>query len=159
MRDYAKRFQRGHWSCLGPGNEEKWCGTYCLVLVTREVPKRKGGRNTMTLHSGIMKHSTYCAQFTWQISSVPTEQYRVGVMSQLNRCLGSPSRQSLRRVAESLERCESSACAHASDRFDQSTLQWAAKYNLLWRRTVVLLERTPIAIKHCLLFAWEKAPR
>ena len=28
VRDYAKKFQRGHWSFLGPGNEEKWYGTY-----------------------------------------------------------------------------------------------------------------------------------
>ena len=29
-RDYAKkkRLQLGHWSCLGPGEEEKWCGTH-----------------------------------------------------------------------------------------------------------------------------------
>ena len=25
--DYAKEFQRGHWSFLGPGDEEKWYGT------------------------------------------------------------------------------------------------------------------------------------
>ena len=29
VRDYAKRFQRGHWSFLGPGNEEKWYETCC----------------------------------------------------------------------------------------------------------------------------------
>ena len=28
VRDYAKRFQRGHWSFFGPGNEDKWYGTY-----------------------------------------------------------------------------------------------------------------------------------
>ena len=28
VRDGAKKFQRGHWSFLGPGNEEKWRGTY-----------------------------------------------------------------------------------------------------------------------------------
>ena len=28
VRDYAKKFQQGHWSFLGPGNEEKWYGTY-----------------------------------------------------------------------------------------------------------------------------------
>ena len=38
--------------------------------------------------------------------------------------------------------------------------EWAAKYNLLWRhRTVVLFERTPITMKPCLLFVWEKATR
>ena len=28
VSDYAKEFPRGHWSFLGPGNEEKWFGTY-----------------------------------------------------------------------------------------------------------------------------------
>ena len=28
VSDYAKEFPRGHWSFLGPGNEEKWYGTY-----------------------------------------------------------------------------------------------------------------------------------
>ena len=28
MRDYAKRFQRGHWAFLGLVNEEKWYGSY-----------------------------------------------------------------------------------------------------------------------------------
>ena len=27
VRYYAKEFQRGHWSFLGPGDEEKWYGT------------------------------------------------------------------------------------------------------------------------------------
>ena len=28
VRDYAKRFRRGHWSFFDPENEEKWYGTY-----------------------------------------------------------------------------------------------------------------------------------
>ena len=28
VANYARRFPRGHWSFLGPGSEEKWCGTY-----------------------------------------------------------------------------------------------------------------------------------
>ena len=72
----------------------------------------------------------------------------------------SPSCQSLRRVAESLERCEVQRALTRQIDSDQTSLQWAAKYNLLWRRrTVVLLERTAITIKHCLLFVWEEAPR
>ena len=27
VRDHEKRFQRGHWSFLGPGNEEEWYET------------------------------------------------------------------------------------------------------------------------------------
>ena len=27
VSDYAKEFQRGHWSFFGPGDEEKWYGT------------------------------------------------------------------------------------------------------------------------------------
>ena len=27
VTDYAKRFSRGHWSFLGPGDDEKWYGT------------------------------------------------------------------------------------------------------------------------------------
>ena len=79
--------------------------------------------------------------------------------------VSSPSRQSPRRVAESPECRESSACVHARpidglDRFHRPTPQWAAKCNLLWRRrTVVLLERTFITILHCLPFVLEKAPR
>ena len=26
VNEYAKEFQRRHWSFLGPGDEEKWCG-------------------------------------------------------------------------------------------------------------------------------------
>ena len=28
VRDYAKRFQRWHWSFLSPGQEDEWCGLY-----------------------------------------------------------------------------------------------------------------------------------
>ena len=28
IADYARKFQRGRWSFLGPGSEKKWCGTY-----------------------------------------------------------------------------------------------------------------------------------
>ena len=28
VKNYAKRFSRGHWSFLGPGDEEKWFGTH-----------------------------------------------------------------------------------------------------------------------------------
>ena len=73
--DYAKEFQRGHWSFLGPGDEEKWCGTCnykpegkwdqqahqmieviaqrshpvfrCTSVLSRGTFKRKQGRNTV----------------------------------------------------------------------------------------------------------------
>ena len=49
-------------------------------------------RGTSALNRGILQRNQqtlnfYFAQFTRQISSVSTEQYRVGVMSQLKRCL------------------------------------------------------------------------
>ena len=28
VANYARKFPRGHWSFLGPGSEEKWCGTH-----------------------------------------------------------------------------------------------------------------------------------
>ena len=28
VRDYAKSFQRGHWSFFVRGEENKWCGTH-----------------------------------------------------------------------------------------------------------------------------------
>ena len=74
VRDYAKRFPGGHWSFLGPGDEEKWYGTHickpegkwnsiakevvehfketghpvvrAISALNRGIVKRKGGRCT-----------------------------------------------------------------------------------------------------------------
>ena len=116
-RDYAKRFRRGHWSFFGLGDEENGMGTYChkpegkweneadqmikdfaesghpifrgTSALNRGILKRKGGRNA--IHSSAKARTIeffYFAQFTRQISSVSTEQSRMGVMRWLNRCLG-----------------------------------------------------------------------
>ena len=111
VRDCAKRFQR-HWSFSSLGNEEKWYGTYSHepegkwdneaaqmiahlkqsghpVFRGTSALNRGGGendeeirltsqRNQQTLHF-------YFAQFTRQMSSVSTEQYRVGVLVWLKR--------------------------------------------------------------------------
>ena len=75
VSDYAKRFQRGHWSFLGLGEEDKWCVTYSykpegkwngdanlmiehfresghpifrgLSAFNRGISKKKGGRSTI----------------------------------------------------------------------------------------------------------------
>ena len=83
VRDYAKSFQRGHWSLLGPGNEGKWCGTYsqkpegkwdcevnqmithfaesgrsifqCTSALNRRILKRKRGRNAKHFTAELVK--------------------------------------------------------------------------------------------------------
>ena len=75
-------------------------------LVTRKSVKIEGG------FAPVMDTSLVCSMPILQDATVATPKH-----------VSSPSRQSPRRVAESLERCEASACAHASGRFDQPTLQ------------------------------------
>ena len=96
-----KRFQRGNWSFFGPGNEEKWYGTFCH----KQEGKCYNEANQMIEHLKQSGHPVlleerhftsqrnqqtlnfHFAQLTRQISSVSTEQYRVGVMTWLKRCL------------------------------------------------------------------------
>ena len=98
---HAKRFQRGNWSFFGPGNEEKWYGTFCH----KQEGKCYNEANQMIEHLKQSGHPVlleerhftsqrnqqtlnfHFAQLTRQISSVSTEQYRVGVMTWLKRCL------------------------------------------------------------------------
>ena len=105
VKNYAKRFSRGHWSFLPSGDEEKWYGTLnyapegkCDSIATEIVghPLIKG---ISDLSRGILRKKkvadvpyTYAdssiqnscfARFTEQISSVSTEQYQAGVKSSL----------------------------------------------------------------------------
>ena len=31
VKEYAKRFSQGHWTCFGPGDEKKWYGTLSYI--------------------------------------------------------------------------------------------------------------------------------
>ena len=46
VSDYAKRFQRGHWSFLGLGEKNKWCVTYSY----KPEGKWNGDANLMIEH-------------------------------------------------------------------------------------------------------------
>ena len=120
VRDYAKRFRRGHWSFFGLGDEENGMGTYChkpegkweneadqmikdfaesghpifrgTGALNRGILKRKGGRNT--IHSSAKAGNIeffYFAQFTRQISSVSTEQSRMECDEIAEQMLGQTS--------------------------------------------------------------------
>ena len=114
VRYHTKRFQRGHRSFLGPGNDEKY-ETYShkpvgewdneanqmiehykqsghpvfrgTIALNRGILRRKGGINTFHFTAESANIELHFAQFTRQISSVSAEHYRVGVMIWLKRCL------------------------------------------------------------------------
>ena len=35
VKSYAMKFSKGHWTFLGPGSEEKWCG-HCFLRSQRK---------------------------------------------------------------------------------------------------------------------------
>ena len=112
IKNYAKRFSRGHWSFRGPSDEENWYGNlnyYALegkwdAIATKTVGhfKETGHpvfKGISALSRGILKRKTeipytsmrmlrtqnsFFAHFTQQISSVSTKQYQAGVKKSLN---------------------------------------------------------------------------
>ena len=82
--------------------------------------------HTFPMH-GFLNHEEVCkieGRFAPDTDTSPVCSMPILQDASVATPVSSPSRQSLRRVAESLERCESSACTHATDRFDQPTPQW-----------------------------------
>ena len=111
---YARRFPKGHWSFFGPGTEETWHGAHIYkpngswnhVADLMMVNLRESGhplfRGTTAFFRGSFnakevedyrytttqiqrQQSCYFAQLFPSITSVSTEQLRIGVKNLLNR--------------------------------------------------------------------------
>ena len=106
-KNYAKKFLPGHWTYLGPGSEEKWYGSSSyaqkgewdsaankmiqrfketghpvfksISALSRGILIQKKGENTIHF-KGIQQTQDSCSkQFILFVSSVFTEQWRIGV--------------------------------------------------------------------------------
>ena len=98
---YARRFTRGHWSILGPGSEEKWCGTHThqpnrewdetvegmmlnfpesihpVLRVSSALERgelESKGRGVKSIHFNLTPSNLFFEQLFPSISSVSTEQ-------------------------------------------------------------------------------------
>ena len=106
IKNYAKRFSRGHWTFLGPGDEKKWYGTLLhtpegkwdsaatetverckdtchpafksISALSRGILKKKNNRDTIHFNADVS--NTSCSEsFIPLISSVFAEQIRIVV--------------------------------------------------------------------------------
>ena len=113
VKNYAKRFSRGHWTFLGPSDEKKWYRTLSytpegkwdfiatqmvgrfretghprfkiISAVSRGIQKRKGGRDTT--HFNADSSNTELMFRTVHSAnqlSVSTQQSQAGLKSSLN---------------------------------------------------------------------------
>ena len=113
VKNYAKRFSRGHWTFRGLGDEKKWYGTLSYTpegkwdsIASQMVERFKETghlvfKSISALTRGILKErtteipftsmrihrtqNTCFARFSQQISSVSTEQSQAGVKSSVKR--------------------------------------------------------------------------
>ena len=90
VRNYAMKFFPGHWTFLGPGSEEKGCGDFhdrkgqwnrtANKMVQRfKETDHPVFKSTSAVSRGILKQRR--GQFTLTMSSVSTEQLRIGVIN------------------------------------------------------------------------------
>ena len=109
VKNYAKRFSRGHWTFFDPGHEKKWHGHLSSTLdskwdsaatqmverfkeaghpvfksisaLSRGILKRKRGRNTIRFNADASITEPYSKLFILKISLVSTGQSQAGVKS------------------------------------------------------------------------------